>query len=550
MSQRAKVLWVIALAIFPLVALSGFTIWQQYLRDQFIISNERTNFTQATSFAAEAFLEGNVASLRALARHPLVARARAGEELNGVLRDAAAEQPDWQGMVVVDAEGKLIASAADGPPLNIADRPYFQEAMRSGKPVVSPAVVGRRSGKPVVIIAVPLEGKRGILAAPVPTERFAANLMAKIGSPLVDLTVIDSERQALIAGDAPSKELRRMEGSYVDAALSGKTGAEVAPFRDRSTLIAYAPVSNYGWAVMLSEPTVTAFAPARRQVFERGAVLAVILAVVGALGWTLAGRLATAYQNAVQARAEAERLSGDLKRALHARDEFLAAASHDLRNPLSTIQSAAELLERSLDDPNMRSRVASCADHIQSAARRMAQQLDAFLDVSRLEAGRPLELKKRPHDLMPLVRQVVQESQQTTARHRLLLEGPALLQANLDAPRMQRVVSNLIGNAIKYSPDGGEVNVKVEAHDTDVIITVRDRGIGIPGADQSRIFERFQRGTNAEGRFQGTGIGLAGAKQIVEQHGGAITLKSQVGKGSTFTVRFPSGSEPAKAQAA
>ena len=550
MSQRAKVLLVIALAIFPLVALSGFTIWQQYLRDQLIVSNERTNFTQATSYAAEAFLDGHVASLRALSRHPVIARARAGEELNSVLRDAAVDQPDWQSMVVVDAEGKLIANAAEGAPLNIADRPYFQEAMRSGKPVVSPVLIGRRSGKPVVIIAYPLEGKRGVLAAPVPTERFVSNLMSKIGSPLVDLTVIDSEGQALVNVDAASKELNRLDGPFVKAALSGKTGADIAPFRDRSTLIAYAPVSNYGWAVILTEPTVSAFSPARRQVLERGAVLLVILAVVGALGWTLAGRLATAYQNAVQARAEAERLSGDLKRALHARDEFLAAASHDLRNPLSTIQSAAELMDRSLDDPNMRDRVSSCADHIQQAARRMAQQLDAFLDVSRLEAGRPLELKKRKHDLMPLVRQVVQESQQTTQRHRLLLEGPALLQANVDAPRMQRVVSNLIANAIKYSPDGGEVNVKVEAHDTDVILTVKDRGIGIPGADQSRVFERFQRGTNVEGRFAGTGIGLAGAKQIVEQHGGAITLKSQVGKGSTFTVRFPAGSEPAKAQAA
>jgi signal transduction histidine kinase len=301
---------------------------------------------------------------------------------------------------------------------------------------------------------------------------------------------------------------------------------------------------------MLSEPTVTAFALARRQVLERSAVLAVILAVIGALGWTLAGRLSTAYQTAVAARAEAERLAGDLKRALHARDEFLAAASHDLRNPLSTIQSAAELLERSVDDHNMRDRVTSCSDHIQSAAKRMAQQLDAFLDVSRLEAGRPLELKKRQHDLMPLVRQVVADCQQTTQRHRLLLEGPALLQATVDALRLQRVVGNLVGNAIKYSPDGGEVNIKVEAHDTDVILTVRDRGIGIPGADQARVFERFQRGSNVEGRIAGTGIGLAGAKQIVEQHGGAITLKSQVGKGSTFTVRFPAGSEPAKARAA
>jgi signal transduction histidine kinase len=466
MSQRAKVLWVIALAILPLVALSGFTIWQQYLRDEGLVSNDRTYLAQVTALAAEHFLEAH------------------------------------------------------------------------GKGPVTPARMV--DGKPTVRIG----------DAPVPIERFAQGLMQKIGSPLLDLTVIDAERQAFIRGDAAAPELVKMEGPHIDAVLGGKSGATIDDFNGLPSLIAYAPVGSYGWGVLLTEPAVSAFAGARRQVLERGAVVAVILAVIGALGWTLAGRLASAYQTAVQARAEAERLAGDLKRALHARDEFLAAASHDLRNPLSTIQSAAELLERSLDDPQMRDRAASCGDHIQSAAKRMAQQLDAFLDVSRLEAGRPLELKKRQHDLMPLVRQVVQECQQTTQRHRLLLEGPAMLQASVDALRLQRVVGNLVGNAIKYSPDGGEVNVRLELHDGDVVLTVRDSGIGIPGQDQSRVFERFQRGTNAEGRFQGTGIGLAGAKQIVEQHGGAITVKSQVSKGSTFTVRIPAGSEPAKAQAA
>ncbi|HUQ25646.1 MAG TPA: ATP-binding protein [Burkholderiales bacterium] len=525
MSQRAKVLWVIALAILPLVALSGFTIWQQYLRDVFVVSTERTYFVQATAYSAEAFLDGQVAAVRALAKNPALGRARAGDELQKLLEQLAADNPDWQGIKVV------------GP-----------EAAPSGQPVVNPARLV--DGKPVVTVTAALENRQAALVVPLPAERFVANLMSKIGSPLVDLTVLDSEGQALVNADTVSKDLTRLEGQQVVAMRAGKTGADVAVFRDKSSLIAYAPVGAYGWGVMLTEPAVTAFAPARRQVLERSAVLAVILAVVGALGWTLAGRLSTAYQNAVQARAEAERLSGDLKRALHARDEFLAAASHDLRNPLSTIQSAAELLERAVDEPSMRDRLKSCADHIQSAAKRMAQQLDAFLDVSRLEAGRPLELKKRKHDLMPLVRQVVAECQQQTTRHRLLMEGPALLQASVDAARLQRVVGNLVGNAIKYSPDGGEVNIKLEAHDTDVILTVRDRGIGIPGQDQSRVFERFQRGTNVEGRFQGTGIGLAGARQIVEQHGGAITLKSQVGKGSTFTVRFPSGVEPANVQAA
>jgi signal transduction histidine kinase len=549
MSQRAKVLWVIALAILPLVALSGFTIWQQYLRDEFVVSNERTHFAQATAYAAEAFLDGQVAAVRALARHPLLARPRAGAELSELLKQVAAEQPEWEGIAVAGADGRTVADSRAAASIDISDRAYFKRAVSERKPVVGSAIVGRVTGKVTLVIAVPLEGG-GVLIAPVPAERFAQNLMARISSPLVDLTVIDAERQAFIRAGAVSKDLTKLEGGYVETMLGGRSGSEIAEYGGRTSLIAFAPVADYGWGVMLTEPTVTVLALARRQVLERGAVLLVILAVIGALGWTLAGRLSSAYQMALQARAEAEGLSGHLKRALHARDEFLASASHDLRNPLSTVQSAAELLERSLDDPNMRDRAASCADHIQSAAKRMAQQLDAFLDVSRLEAGRPLELKKRKHDLMPLVRQVVADCQQTTQRHRLLLEGPAMLQASVDAARLQRVVANLVGNAIKYSPDGGEVNVKLEAHDTDVILTVRDRGIGIPGADQARVFERFQRGTNVEGRFAGTGIGLAGAKQIVEQHGGAITLKSTVGKGSTFTVRFPAGAEPAKAQAA
>jgi signal transduction histidine kinase len=533
MSQRARVLWVTALAILPLVALSGFTIWQQYLRDQFVVSTERTYFAQASAYAAEAFLDGNVAAVRALARHPVLVRPRQGEELDVFLAAVAADNPDWQGIGIVGPDGKAIAGSLGGLQTKLGERP-----------AVSPALIDRRTGKPTVVITVPLESgesRRSALVVALPTERFAASLMGKIGSPLVELTVVDAQGQAFIHSDpATLHSLARLQGPAIDAVLAGKAGSDIAPLGANKSLIAYAPVSNYGWGVLLTEPTVTAFAPARRQVLERGAVVAVILAVVGALGWTLAGRLSIAFQSAVQARAEAERLSQDLKRALHARDEFLAAASHDLRNPLSTIQAAGEVLERSMAPDSLPpERLAMCANHILSASRRMATLLDAFLDVSRLSAGRPLELNKQRCDLVPLVRQVVSESQQTTARHRIVLETPGELTAEADPSRLQRVVGNLVGNAIKYSPDGGDINVKLEAQNTDVVLTVRDHGIGIPSQDQQRVFERFQRGTNVEGRIAGTGIGLAGARQIIEQHGGAITVKSQVSKGSTFTVRFP-----------
>ncbi len=553
MSQRARVLWVIGLAILPLVALSGFTIWQQYLRDEFVVSTERTYFAQATAYAAEAFLDGHVAAARAVARHPLVLRGRASEELNNYLRQVATDEPDWQALVVVGPDGRTIANPVQGPPIDIAERGYFKRLQAEGKPVVSPALIGLRTGKPIVIIAVPLQtdGGRGALVVPLPTDNFASSLMAKIGSPLVDLVVIDSEGRGFIHPDAAAAgKLEKLEGAEVAALLAGKTGNAVVGFGGKNSLVAYAPVSKYGWGVMLTEPAVTALAPARRQVLERSAVLVVILAVVGALGWTLAGRLSAAFQTALVARAEAERLSADLKRAVQARDEFLATASHDLRNPLATIQAASELLERSVDPgSSFGARLQGCADHILSATRRMATLLDSFLDVSRLEAGKPLELNKSRVDVAALVRQVVTECQQTTPRHQIRFES-GVVAANIDGPRLQRVAGNIIGNAIKYSPEGGEIEVKLEAHDTDLLLTVRDRGIGIPAQDQERVFERFQRGSNVVGHIPGTGLGLAGARQIVQQHGGTIVLKSQLGKGSTFTVRMPVGMEQAKAQAA
>jgi signal transduction histidine kinase len=105
--------------------------------------------------------------------------------------------------------------------------------------------------------------------------------------------------------------------------------------------------------------------------------------------------------------------------------------------------------------------------------------------------------------------------------------------------RIERVLSNLLNNAIKYSPRGGAVSVSVEAHDATAVVRVSDHGEGIPEQDLPHIFERFRRGGNVEHRIPGTGIGLAGARQIVELHRGTIQAESRVGEGSTFTVQLP-----------
>ena len=124
--------------------------------------------------------------------------------------------------------------------------------------------------------------------------------------------------------------------------------------------------------------------------------------------------------------------------------------------------------------------------------------------------------------------------------------GPPRLLGSWDAVRLERVLSNLVGNAIKYSPDGGPVAIELSSEVDGqargwAVIQVRDQGVGIPSQDRPHVFERFRRGGNVERHIAGTGIGLFGSRQIVEQHGGTIGVESEEGVGSTFTVRLPLG---------
>jgi signal transduction histidine kinase len=178
------------------------------------------------------------------------------------------------------------------------------------------------------------------------------------------------------------------------------------------------------------------------------------------------------------------------------------------------------------------------------AAQTMAAQIGELLDAARLRVGQPLALDPRPTDLVALAYRVAGQVQATTTNHTLDVDSavPELV-GEWDAVRLERVLGNLLGNAVKYSPDGGDVEIAVGREKRDgrawATVLVHDRGIGIPAADLAHVFDRYHRAANVTGRFPGEGIGLAGAKQIVEQHGGTLSAASEEGRGSTFTVRLP-----------
>ncbi|CAA9294503.1 MAG: hypothetical protein AVDCRST_MAG77-5047 [uncultured Chloroflexi bacterium] len=238
---------------------------------------------------------------------------------------------------------------------------------------------------------------------------------------------------------------------------------------------------------------------------------------------------------------------GERKRAEAERAALLGAVTHDLKNPLTAISGVVQVLQRQaaagqLSPERLNDRLAVLA----GAVTRMRTQLDEMTQTVEWSEGVTAPaLARRPIDLVELARGVAAGRQLGTESHDIRVEVTETadegLVVEVDPARMERVLDNLLANAVKYSPRGGAITVTVRREpgcEGWAVVAIRDEGIGIPPADLPRVFERFRRGSNV-GRLPGTGIGLAAAKQIVEAHGGAIAAESGEGEGSTITVRLP-----------
>jgi signal transduction histidine kinase len=242
--------------------------------------------------------------------------------------------------------------------------------------------------------------------------------------------------------------------------------------------------------------------------------------------------------------------------ALQLRNALLSSITHDLRTPLTTVMGLAQLLRRQTAsmEPPVGPRLQKGLGSIESAATQMTRMTTDLLDGARLASGHGLELQRAPVDLVALVSRQMQDYQpRATAGHELRFEStsPALV-GQWDAARLERVLANLLDNALKYSPAGGAITVRVSSDSTPedgsawAELAVQDEGLGIPAADLPRVFDQFHRGENVSARIAGSGIGLFGARHIVEQHGGTIGVVSVEGAGSIFTVRLPLDERPAR----
>src|SRR2546421_8193030 len=220
------------------------------------------------------------------------------------------------------------------------------------------------------------------------------------------------------------------------------------------------------------------------------------------------------------------------------RSEFLTVAAHELRTPLTPLSMYLQNIEKRLArgmriEPEL-------ANKARRQVTRLARLVEDLLDISRIESGR-LEIHREPGDLEELVGEVVDDFRSSAQSHQIVLVRPSERTMVLgDHQRIEQVMVNLLQNAIKYSPHGGQIVVTVGREGGDAVVSVADQGIGVPAEEQAKLFQRFFRARNAATRhFGGLGIGLFVSHEIVQRHGGRFLVASESGKGAVFSFTLP-----------
>ena len=220
------------------------------------------------------------------------------------------------------------------------------------------------------------------------------------------------------------------------------------------------------------------------------------------------------------------------------KEDFIGIATHELKTPVTSIKAYAQILLRRFSKEG-NSGAAIMIEKMDVQLNKLISLISDLLDVTKIEGGR-LQLHEDYYDFNHLVNEIVEELQRTTEDHRINLATDVVPEIYGDRERIGQVLTNLISNAIKYSPAAGDISVTSTVNESDVTICVKDKGMGISKDQQEKVFERFYRVSGPEGNsFPGLGLGLYISHEIIKRQGGRIWVESEIGKGSSFCFTLP-----------
>jgi signal transduction histidine kinase len=588
-----------ALALIAIVAVSA-NREEASLRVQAAASQQ----TLATALAHDVadYVELHEAAARALAAGPGLLD-RPPEEQEAWLRAYSAAYPNVVVFATFDANGQQLARTDGRPLIAAGGAAWFERGrttLRSGR------VVARSTStqRPIFGYTVPVldaNGQfRGIVAATIESARIADQLRRVVADPSQRAYLVDSQGRTIAHPDteliATFANLSALQPVTALLGAGPRAGSILYTAERDEWLAGYARVPGLEWGVVVEQPTSVALASVRvgrERAFVALIVVVCLAAAIGAIAsrWLTAplAVLSVAVQRLADGSSDARlgnsgiteiaRLAGafgemrerlaartreheqsemalreseeHLRQAVRARDEFLSIASHELRTPVTGIKGYAQLLLRAQERNRLEpARLTRSLQAIDEATDRLTTLTQDLLDVSRIRLGQ-LPLRLQELDLAELVRRIgYRYNDQLPARHELIVDIWAPIPPiQGDADRLEQVLSNLLENAIKYSPDGGTVRVELGRDGDRIVLTVRDDGIGLPDDAAESIFRPFGRALNAaERNLPGMGLGLYICRNIVERHGGTITAKcSGEDLGTTFEISMPciSGAQPA-----
>ena len=505
-------------------------------------------------------------------------------------------------LTYLDATGKeqLRVSPVDidriGSGIDFSRRPVFLRArtdgryfggvdfLRGSQPHMSISVAERKPGRGVIVADINLQSVREVIdRARIGTVGYAY-AVDRQGE------LVAHSHLNLVLARTSFASLPQVRAALRDATSAPADGVTTGRNEDGTEVLsAFRTVQPLGWRVFVEEPVSEAFAPLKSAIWRTSVLLFAFLVVAIVTSVLLARRLVRPIESIQAAAANigsgalderlaatrrdelgaladefnrmAERLqesyagleqkveertqelaekSRELEVASGHKSEFLANMSHELRTPLNAIIGFTQVLQQKLFGEVNDKQAEYLAD-IHGSADHLLALINDILDLSKVEAGQ-VELERTEFSLREaLERGVVMLRERATKNGvRLILEAdPNVELVTADERRIRQVVFNLLSNAVKFTPEGGSVEVSSAQQNGEVLVSVADTGPGIAPEDQERIFEEFQQTEVGAEEREGTGLGLALSKRLIELHGGRIWVESEPGNGSTFTFSLP-----------